>query len=98
MWLLVHPRGKRLNIVHGVSPVRSWKRPNSCQPEFVTTREPKLAKVSDSVQCHMFSYNFLPITNGKSGSKFVPFLSTDCFYYSVPDLTLDFVLNKILEL
>ena len=85
-------------LYRSVSLVRSRTRPNSSQPEFVTTREPKLAKVSASVQWHMFSYNVLPITNGKSGFEFLQFVSTYFFYPSVPDLTLDFVHNKILEL
>ena len=81
-----------------MSPVRLRKRPSSSQPVFVTIKEPKLAKVSDNVQCHVFSYNLLPTSNDRTDSELVQFLLSDFVYHSVPDLDLNFVHDKVGEL
>ena len=68
-----------------VSPVNYRKMANSSRIELVHSREPKLANISFAVQCHVFSFNLLPETNGLQGTDPARYIPFDLSYYLNPN-------------
>ena len=84
-------------MYRSISPVNFRKRSNYSRVELIQSREPKLAKISYLVQCHM-SYNELPESDGLQGLDYAQYLSSDFTYPVNPQLDLKLVLERVVEL
>ena len=62
------------------------------------TREDKLAKISEHVQVHVFSVNYLPSSKGKANSEFVQCLLIEFHLHSDKGCDLNYIYDKVKEL